>query len=72
MEAHLRQFERFKRERSQGELRSALDALARAANGDRSNIFGRVVEAADAGATHGEICGLLRRELGFGHPLPMV
>jgi len=26
-----------------------------------------VVEAAEAGCTHGEICATLRRELGFGH-----
>jgi methylmalonyl-CoA mutase, N-terminal domain len=32
----------------------------------------RVVAAADAGATHGEICACLRRELGFGQPLAMV
>jgi methylmalonyl-CoA mutase N-terminal domain/subunit len=31
-----------------------------------------VVASAEAGATHGEICGTLRRELGFGHVLAMV
>ena len=36
------------------------------------NIFGAVVAAADAGCTHGEICGTLRRELGFGQPLVVV
>ena len=29
----------------------------------------RVVEAAEAGVTHGEIVGCLRKELGFGRPL---
>ena len=72
MDAHRRQFERFKRDRSNDAVRASLDALARAANGDGANIFGRVVEATDVGATHGEVCGLLRRELGFGRPLPMV
>jgi hypothetical protein len=33
---------------------------------------GGVVAAAEVGATHGEICGTLRRELGFGHPLTAV
>ena len=34
-----------------------------------NNIFERVVDAAEAGCTHGEICATLRRELGFGQPL---
>ncbi len=38
----------------------------------RDNVFGRVVEAAEAGCTHGEICGTLRRELGFGHVQAIV
>ncbi len=76
MDTHREDFARYKRERSNDAVRRALDALARAAGrdgkGDGSNMFARVVEAADVGATHGEICGLLRRELGFGHVLPMV
>ena len=31
-----------------------------------------VLEAAEAGITHGEIVGCLRKELGFGHPLVIV
>jgi len=50
----------------------ALDALGRAANSARENVYERIVEAAEAGVTHGEIVSLLRRELGFGHPLVMV
>ena len=48
---------------------AALDALRRARRrGDaKTNIFGAVVAAAEAGCTHGEICATLRRELGFGH-----
>jgi len=76
MDAHRADFARYKAERSNDDVQRALDALARAATSrpglGADNIFGRVVEAADAGATHGEICGLLRRELGFGHVLPMV
>ena len=40
--------------------------------GGGANVFGQVVAAADVGCTHGEICGTLRRELGFGHPLVVV
>ena len=49
-----------------------LSDLARAAQGDGGNIFGAVVAGAAAGATHGEICATLRRELGFGHPLVVI
>ncbi len=37
-----------------------------------ANVFAQVVAAAEAGCTHGEICGTLRRELGFGRPLVVV
>jgi methylmalonyl-CoA mutase N-terminal domain/subunit len=50
----------------------ALDALGAAAHDPRENVFARVVEAAEAGCTHGEICGRLRRELGFGHVQAIV
>jgi len=67
MRAHLDAFRTWKAERAQGQVQHALDALARAAGDARDNVFGRVVEAAEAGCTHGEICATLRRELGFGH-----
>ncbi len=67
MRAHLDAFITYKAQRSAAAVRSALDALARAANDRSDNVFARVVEAAEAGCTHGEICGTLRRELGFGH-----
>ena len=69
MERHVERFKAFKRERSQDAVARALDALARAANSARENVFEKVVEAAEAGVTHGEMVGCLRRELGFGHPL---
>jgi methylmalonyl-CoA mutase N-terminal domain/subunit len=53
-------------------VQSALDAVARAAGDPRDNVFARVVEAAETGCTHGEICGTLRRELGFGHVQAIV
>ena len=43
-----------------------------AANSENQNVFKHVVDAAAAGATHGEIIGVLRRELGFGEPLIIV
>ena len=65
----LRRLKHFKADRSQVEVDKALDALGRAAENENDNIFGRIVEAAEVGATNGEICGKLRDEMGFGHPL---
>ncbi len=75
MDAHRADFARFKARRSQDGVARALASLARAAQAtgpERANIFGEIVAAADVGCTHGEICGTLRRELGFGHPLIVV
>ncbi len=66
MQALIDEFKVFKAERSQAEVRAALDTLARSANDAKDNVFGRVVEAAQACCTHGEICHTLRREMGFG------
>ena len=51
------------------QVRGALDALARAAESKDENVYERVVEAACAGVTHGEICAKLRQVYGFGQPL---
>jgi len=59
----------FKRERDGAATGRALDALGAAANSERENVFEKLVEAAIAGATNGEICARLRAELGFGQPL---
>ena len=72
MQAHLDAFLAWKAQRSMADVQRALDALARAAGDPRDNIFGRVVQAAEAGCTHGEICAMLRRELGFGDVQAMV
>ena len=72
MREHLEAFARYKAERSQSAVARALDELARAANDVRQNVFERVVAAAEAGVTHGEICATLRREIGFGQPLAAV
>ena len=71
MQAHLAAFAQWKAQRSAASLDRALGELARTAQGD-GNVFGAVVESAAAGATHGEICATLRRELGFGQPLIVV
>jgi methylmalonyl-CoA mutase N-terminal domain/subunit len=69
MEAQIAKFQAFKAARNQTEVARALDALARAAGGESENLFEKVVDAAVAEVTHGEICACLRRELGFGQPL---
>ena len=72
MRAHIAAFEAYKLQRSQAAVQAAQDRLAAAAGDAQQNLFERVVEAAEAGCTHGEICATLRRELGFGQPLVMV
>jgi methylmalonyl-CoA mutase, N-terminal domain len=72
IEALLDDFARYKQGRDQARVAAALDRLARAANSERENVFARVVEAAEAGITHGEIVACLRQELGFGAPLVAV
>ncbi|MCC7016095.1 MAG: acyl-CoA mutase large subunit family protein [Rhodospirillales bacterium] len=62
----------FKRDRSRAAAGKALDRLTRAAESPRENVFAEVVDAADAGMTHGEICACLRRVLGDGQPLIAV
>jgi methylmalonyl-CoA mutase N-terminal domain/subunit len=69
IEAQIAKLKAFKASRDQAAVDAALDDLAAAAKSDDRNVFAAVIEAADAGATHGEICTCLRRELGFGQPL---
>ena len=69
MEEQLKKLKAFKTDRDNAAVQKALDAMARACADENDNIFGRLVEAAEAGATHGEMCACLRRELGFGQPL---
>ena len=72
IDAHIGRLRKFKATRSNAAAADALAALARAAQSVHDNVFAAVVVAADAGATHGEICACLRRELGFGQPLTIV
>ena len=67
MHDHLAAFRAWKAARSATAVQQAQDALARAASDPGANVFAAVVAAAEAGCTHGEICGTLRREMGFGH-----
>lgn len=69
MEAQIATLKQFKQDRSNADVHRALSTLSRACGDETDNIFGRLIEAADAGATHGEICACLREELGFGQPL---
>jgi methylmalonyl-CoA mutase N-terminal domain/subunit len=69
MERHVEALRTFKRERDQAPVRRSLDQLARVAGSPDGETFAAVIEAVEAGATHGEVIGVLRRELGFGHPL---
>jgi methylmalonyl-CoA mutase N-terminal domain/subunit len=72
MNEHVARFKAHKAARNQTDVARALDALKRAANSAHENVYERIVEAAEVGVTHGEIVSLLRRELGFGHPLLVV
>jgi methylmalonyl-CoA mutase N-terminal domain/subunit len=69
MEGQLHRLQRFRQQRDRDAVRRALDALADAASFDDRNTFAAVVEAAAAGATHGEICARMRAVLGLGEPL---
>jgi methylmalonyl-CoA mutase, N-terminal domain len=72
IDAQLESLRAFKSSRSAAAVAKSLNSLAASAQSKDANVFAQVVTAAEAGATHGEICGTLRRELGFGHPLAVV
>jgi methylmalonyl-CoA mutase, N-terminal domain len=72
MAAQIAALKTFKAARDAALVQGGFDALQRAAADAKQNLFAAVVEAAGAGLTHGEICGALRRELGFGQPLAIV
>jgi len=69
MEDQVKKLKTFKSERDNSKVEKALAAMARACGDERENVFEKLVEAASVGATHGEMCACLRRELGFGQPL---
>ncbi|MEM9710569.1 MAG: acyl-CoA mutase large subunit family protein [Actinomycetota bacterium] len=69
MRAHVEAFVAAKEARGAADVDRAVTALRRAAQSEDENVFARVVDAAEAGVTHGEIVAALRDELGFGDPL---
>lgn len=69
MEDQLKKLKTFKAERDNSKVEKALSAMARACEDENDNVFEKLVEAARVGATHGEMCACLRRELGFGQPM---
>ena len=68
-QAQYERLAKFKRERGQAAWQAGLDGLARSTRDASLNIYEAVLDAIRAGATHGEVCGTLRKELGFGQPL---
>lgn len=60
---------RYKAGRSQLAIERALDFLARATEEKQINLYEALVQAAQTGATHGEIVKTLRTTLGFGQPV---
>ena len=71
IDAQIARLKAFKKTRSNADATKGLDDLVRSAQGT-TNIMASIVSAAEAGATHGEICAVLRRELGYGQPLAIV
>jgi methylmalonyl-CoA mutase N-terminal domain/subunit len=72
MQAQLENLARYKDARSMDAVNAALGSLARSAGTEQDNIYEGVVDAAIAGATHGEIVATLRNEMGTGEPLVQV
>ncbi len=72
LDRYLAQFRAFTARRSQAAVERALDELARAFDDPQANTYGAVVQAIDAGATHGEVCARARSAAGFGEPLVVV
>jgi len=72
VQEYLDSLHRHKQDRDNAAANKALDDLARAANSEHDNVYAKVVDAAIAGATHGEIVARLRSELGDGQPLIVI
>ncbi|MGA8261735.1 MAG: acyl-CoA mutase large subunit family protein [Arenicellales bacterium] len=72
VDEYLRSLRDYRKNRNNGAVARALDDLGRTAGDERENLYAKVVDAALAGATHGEIVARLRAELGDGRPLITV
>ncbi|MBI4349592.1 MAG: methylmalonyl-CoA mutase, partial [Elusimicrobia bacterium] len=58
---------RFKKDRSEDQVRRSLEALTPAAKAPRENTFPHILAAVESGATLGEVCGVLRGVFGEHH-----
>ena len=72
LDAYLAKLEAFRRKRDMSKVERALDNLEASFASSTENTYGKVVEAIDAGATHGEVCHRVRQAVGFGQPLVVV
>jgi len=72
IDGHLARLARYKAQRDAAAVARALDGIDRAAQDPTKNLFEAVVEAACAGATHGELCARARRVLGDGVPSVVI
>jgi len=69
IDEQLQRLKSYKENRSSRHVNTALDAITGATENEAQNVFEKIVAATEAGATHGEICARVRRDLGFGQPL---
>ncbi len=58
---------RFKKDRAEGQVERTLNDLGAAAKQPRENTFPHILTAVEAGATLGEVCGVLRGVFGEHH-----
>lgn len=72
IDAYLSRLTAFRSNRDQHRVDEALAALAGAFEDEAENTYGHVVDATEAGATHGEICQVVREAVGFGEPRSVV
>ncbi|MCK9284033.1 MAG: acyl-CoA mutase large subunit family protein [Rhodocyclaceae bacterium] len=72
LDAYLAKLHAFRERRDAAKVAEALDRLGEAFSSPTTNTYEKVVEAIDAGATHGEVCHRVREAVGFGQPLVVV
>ncbi|HMN14383.1 MAG TPA: acyl-CoA mutase large subunit family protein [Bellilinea sp.] len=72
IDTYLEKLEAFRMRRDLDRVTRSLDELGNAFYSDTENTFGKVVQAIDAGATHGEVCRRVREVVGFGEPMAFI
>lgn len=65
---YLSKLERYKAARNSADVEAALNSFRKSFAVEGENTFERVVQAIEAGATHGEICQAARDAVGTGQP----